>query len=90
LRIRITSLTEKGIRAISKHVRESKSLKNRLMMNRFFSQAVVNEKPYILLLVVKDPYSKLMKFKDLKPKLDEALIDNGATELDYIIEEVSL
>ena len=88
MKIKIKSLTTKGRDAIAQHVKESKSLKVRLVMNRFFLQNVLNTDPYILLVTVKEPYSSLMKFKDVTPKLEEALIKNGATSKDYVIEEV--
>jgi hypothetical protein len=86
--ITITSLNEKGYEALQQHIAEFKKmkLKDRLIFKAAgYTQEVISENPYTILLTVNNRQANNPMFLDLiLGEIDNALLLNGAVkDIDY-------
>jgi len=88
----IQALNEQGKKAIKQHMQEREKLSNfhpqKIMYKKLFQETIISDSPFVLQIKIKNPaLSSLVKFKDLRAQIENALIKNKACPEDYIIRE---
>ena len=94
MKLLIKALSEQGKASLQQHLIErakmSKFNPQKIMYNKLFEEKVISENPYTLQIKIKNSMlAGVVKFKDIKSRIEDALKRNNAISTDYEIKEVN-